>query len=417
MTPATVRVSKPAKRATPWSSWTTTSPVRSSVKERSAPRRGPPSSPPTPPPRSARRRRSSRCSGKTASFSEGATKPSRSEAAAKRRDASNGAGAHVHPGSAGVGQPGGVQAREVVRRPLPLPAAGKRDHGAVARAHQLLQLRLRLRQRARGDVRGLCAQLQLLAARQRGEPDAHTRLQRRADLLGAHVQVVCVGVVERRAHVAPVVLQRRGELLLRGHQQLGVRAQQVQQRPEALHRQELRDVRALRGVLEGRDLSEFAVLGRQLRRRRNLDLHHVPQRALGERGEPAQRLDLHVEHVHPHRALLGRGEDVKDLPAHRELPALLHLVDTLVPRRHELVRALVQVQQLPRAQRERARAQRRVGNLLRERHRGDDHHGGLGFDAWGQSRRGAVSPHGRPSRREQRVERSHPQPNQVRRRG
>ena len=42
------------------------------------------------PPRSARRRRSSRCSGNTASFSDGATKPSRSEAAAKRSDGSSG---------------------------------------------------------------------------------------------------------------------------------------------------------------------------------------------------------------------------------------------------------------------------------------------------------------------------------------
>ena len=39
MTPATVFVSKPAKRAMPWSSWTTMSPVRRSANERSAPRR------------------------------------------------------------------------------------------------------------------------------------------------------------------------------------------------------------------------------------------------------------------------------------------------------------------------------------------------------------------------------------------
>ena len=36
--PPTVLVSKPAKRATPWSSWTTWSPVRRSVKLRSRPR-------------------------------------------------------------------------------------------------------------------------------------------------------------------------------------------------------------------------------------------------------------------------------------------------------------------------------------------------------------------------------------------
>ena len=38
MTPATVFVSKPAKRARPWSSCTTMSPVRRSANERSAPR-------------------------------------------------------------------------------------------------------------------------------------------------------------------------------------------------------------------------------------------------------------------------------------------------------------------------------------------------------------------------------------------
>src|SRR3954465_12612652 len=44
-TPATVLVSKPEKRATPWSSWTMMSPVRRSENERSAPRRrGPPPS-------------------------------------------------------------------------------------------------------------------------------------------------------------------------------------------------------------------------------------------------------------------------------------------------------------------------------------------------------------------------------------
>ena len=52
---------------------------------------------------------------------------------------------------------------------------------------------------------------------------------------------------------------------------------------------------------------------------------------------------------------------------------LLHLVGALVPRRHELAGALLEVEQLAAAQRERARAQRGVGHLLRERHRGDDH--------------------------------------------
>ena len=80
MTPATVFVSKPAKRARPWSSWTTMSPVRRSANERSAPR-------PVPRPAAAcvwRRAWMSRCSGMTASWNCGAMKPSRSRASTKR---------------------------------------------------------------------------------------------------------------------------------------------------------------------------------------------------------------------------------------------------------------------------------------------------------------------------------------------
>ena len=80
--PATVFVSKPAKRATPWSSWTTMSPVRRSANERSSPR----------PRRAGRvlalRWWTSRCSGIAASFNPGATKPSRSPASWKTRPGS-----------------------------------------------------------------------------------------------------------------------------------------------------------------------------------------------------------------------------------------------------------------------------------------------------------------------------------------
>ena len=65
-------------------------------------------------------------------------------------------------------------------------------------------------------------------------------------LLGAHIQVVGVRVGERGAHVGPVVAQRGLELLLGGDQQLGVLAEQIEQRAEALDRQQLGDVRAAR---------------------------------------------------------------------------------------------------------------------------------------------------------------------------
>ncbi len=89
MIPPTVLVSKPTNFAMPWSSWTTAPPARSSVNEAIA----------APPAcgrdgLSERRLRSSRCSGRIASFSRGARKPSRSTACA-----------NVTPGSADAGLP------------------------------------------------------------------------------------------------------------------------------------------------------------------------------------------------------------------------------------------------------------------------------------------------------------------------
>ncbi len=276
-------------------------------------------------------------------------------------------------------QPARFHAGEVVGRALTLAAAGERDDRAIARAHELLELRLGLGQRARHRVRCLRAQLDRLIGRDRREPDPGPRGQRRLHALGAHIEVVGILVAERRTDVAPVVLQRRRQLLLRGHQQLRVIADQLEQRAEALDREQLGDVRARdaavavlrasharrpRGEFLTRDLGQRTVLFGQLRRRRDLDLRHLTERALRESREPAQRLDLDVEHVHAHGALLGRRVDVEQAPAHRELPALLYLVDALVARAHELGRALVEVEQLADAQRERVRAQRRVGHLL-----------------------------------------------------
>ncbi len=147
------------------------------------------------------------------------------------------------------------------------------------------------------------------------------------------------------------------------------------------------------------------MLGRELRRRGDLDLGDVAERALRERREPAQRFDLDVEHVHPHGPLLGSGEHVEQSSAQRELPALLHLVDALVARADELLRALVEVEQLAHAQRERVGTQRRVGHLLRQRHRADDHHRLLALRALLLG--GVV-------RGQQRVERRHAQADEVR---
>ncbi len=281
-----------------------------------------------------------------------------------------------------LAQPRRFQAPEVVGGPLALAAPGKRHHRPVARAHELLELRLGLPQRARRRVRRLGPQLDLLVARQSRQPDPRPRRERVLDALRAHIQVMGIIVSECGAHVAPVIAQHRCELLLGGHHDLCLGADQIKQRAESLDGQQVGDVRPAGRVLtvtgpEGatrrRDLGQLAVLGGELGCRRDLHLLHVPQRALSERREPAQRFDLDVEHVNSHGALLRCREHVQEPSPHRELPPLLDLVCTLIARRHELGRALVEVQQLAHPQLERVRAQLRVGNLLRQRHRADHH--------------------------------------------
>src|SRR5260370_630809 len=83
-----------------------------------------------------------------------------------------------------------------------------------------------------------------LPAGDRRPPPARTLAQVRRDRRGVHVQVVGVVVGERRAHVAPVVLQRGFELLLGGDQDLRLRCEQLEQRPEPIDGQKLGDVRA-----------------------------------------------------------------------------------------------------------------------------------------------------------------------------
>ncbi len=338
MTSATVRVSKPAKRATPWSSCTTMSPVRRSVNERSAPRREPPR-PPRPacaPARSARRRRSSRCSGNTASFSCGATKPSRSEAAAKRSDGSS----TWRPASTSSASQRRFQAPEVVGGALALAAAREGDDRAVARAHELLELAARLRRASARPCRRTAR-----AARSAARRRARTA---RSRARCASVALISSGLTYRwwassspkAAHTSlQWSAERRRELLLGGHDaarrprrpgraaRRSARPAAARRCPGARRRGPRRPVKAPRRRC---DLGQLAVLDRELGRGRDLDLLDLAQRALRERREPAQRLDLDVEHVDPHGALLGRREHVEQPAAQRELAALLDLVDALV---------------------------------------------------------------------------------------
>ena len=121
----------------------------------------------------------------------------------------------------------------------------------------------------------------------------------------------------------------------------------------------------------------LAMLGRELGGRSDLDRLRLAERALGEGREEAQRLDLDVEQVDAHGAVLGCRVDVQHAAADRELAAVLDLVDALVARATSSGRLLVEVEQVADAQDEGVRAQRRVGDLLAQRDGADDHHGRL----------------------------------------
>ena len=102
------------------------------------------------------------------------------------------------------------------------------------------------------------------------------------------------------------------------------------------------------------------MLGGQLGGGRDLDHVGLPQAALGEGAEPPQRLDLDVEQLDADRALLGRREEVDDAAPHRELAAVLDLLDALVAGGHQVVGQLVEVQQVALGDLQPVGAQRRV---------------------------------------------------------
>ncbi len=220
--------------------------------------------------------------------------------------------------------------------------------------------------------------------------------ERRVEAVRRHVQVVRVLVVEARGHVLPVVAQRRRQLLLGRHRDQRVGRHEVEQLAEAVHGQHVGHVGALGLVARGRDLGQLALLRRELRRRGDLHPLGLLQRALGEGREPREPLHLHVEELAAHGALLRGRVDVEDVPARGELAAVLHLVHALVAAGHELVGGLLEVEQAALLDLEAVRAELRVGHLLGQGDRGGHEHGRL--------------------LAEQRVERGHAQPHEVRRR-
>ena len=288
--------------------------------------------------------------------------------------------------------------RQVVRGALGGADLRPGDDRRVVGADELLELGLGFVQVARREVRRLAADLDRLVGGDARQPRARPRRAGLVDPLRADVEMARVLVVERRADVLPVVAQRRLDVLLGGDDHLRALGDQLQQLAELVDRQQLGDVGP---IFVGRgDLGQLAMLGRELGRGRDLDAVGLPQAALGERREPAQRLDLDVEQVDADGALLGRRVDVEQAAADRELAALLDLVDALVAGRDELLRGLVEVEQVADAQHEAVRPQRRVGDLLGQRG-GADHHDRL---------LGALGRVG------QRVQSGHAQADEVRRR-
>ena len=212
--------------------------------------------------------------------------------------------------------------------------------------------------------------------------------------------MVRVGVVERGADVVPVVAQGGLDVLLGGEDHLGLAGQEVEQLAEVVDREQLGDVGALVRVLERRDLGQLAVLRRQLGGGRDLDHLGLAERALGERGEPAQRLDLVVEQVDADGALLRGRVHVEQAAADGELAAVVDLVDAVVARGDEVVRRLVEVEQLAHPEREAVGPQRGIGDLLAQRDGRHDDDRRLGTRALVEDG----------------VERRDPEPHEVRRR-
>ncbi len=207
--------------------------------------------------------------------------------------------------------------------------------------------------------------------------------------------------MDRGANVGQVVVESRVELVRRGDDDRRAIADQIEERAEPVGRQELGQ-RPLRTLLLGvgeRRLGEQPVIGVDLGGRVELDPVGLAERALGERREPADRLDLVAEELDPRRLVDGRAEDVEDAATDRELAPVVDLLDPLVAAAGEQLGDVAEVDLLPLGEREAGRAQRCVGHRLGEGDGAGDHDRrllGAGAD--------------------ERVEGGDPQPDEVRRR-
>ena len=165
MTPATVLVSKPAKRASPWSSWTTMSPVRRSANERSSPRplRVGPLDP--------------------AAAVDQLVLGDRGELQRRRDEAVAQVGLGEHRGR--CRRPTRPEPLEVVGGALALAVLRPGDERRVAGARELLELGLGLPERAGGELGRLGAELDRLGAGDAREAQRLPRVEGLGDRVAA----------------------------------------------------------------------------------------------------------------------------------------------------------------------------------------------------------------------------------------
>ena len=218
------------------------------------------------------------------------------------------------------------------------------------------------------------------------------------------VELGDVLVVDRRADVGQVVVERGVELLRRRDDDRRPRVDQLEERAEAIGRQELGQ-RPLGPVLVGvgeRLLGEDPVVGVDLGGRIELDPLDLRERALGEGREVADRLDLVAEQLDP-RGLVARSS--RRRRGCRRGPRTDRGRRPARPARSRSRRAARRRRSRstssPFAEREAGRAQRGVGNRLGER------------DGAGDDDRRLASPR---AVADERVERGDPQADEVRRR-
>ena len=201
----------------------------------------------------------------------------------------------------------GLDAAQQVPLALGLAAVRERDDDVEPAAEQAVELVLRLGQPARGQRRPLRVERERLALRERVELGRALERQLVEALLGpdrAHL----VGL----PHEVGRAVERQHEVVRSG-------------RPAG--------ERIL--VVGERDLDELAAPLAGGVDRGAVDL---AQRALRERREGADALDLVAEELDPQRLAAGGREDVDEAAAHRELPALLDPLDALVAGARELPR-------------------------------------------------------------------------------